>query len=72
MVKHVYTLLLQIGTVVFTRPVPVILVDVELLFKSQKNKQTHKNIQADITLLQITYVCKRSALGFLLLSFYHL
>ena len=72
MVKHVYTLLLQIGTVVFTRPVLVILVDVELLFKSQKNKQTRKNIQADITSLHITYVCKRSALGFLLLSFYHL
>ena len=72
MVEHVNLLLLQNGTVVFTRPVLVIIVDVELLFKSQKNKQTHKKIQADITLLQITYVCKRSALGFLLLSFYHL
>ena len=51
MVKHVNLLLLQNGTVVFTRPVLVIIVDVELLFKSQKNKQTHKNIQADITLL---------------------
>ena len=72
MVEHVDLLLLQNGTVVFTRPVLVIIVDVELLFKSQKNKQKHKNIQADITLLQITYICKRSALGFLLLSFYHL
>ena len=72
MVEHVHLLLLQNGTVVFTRPVLVVIVDVELLFKSQKNKQTHKNIQADITLLQITYVCKRSALRFLLLSFYHL
>ena len=72
MVEHVNLLLLQNGTVVFTRPVLVIIVDVELLFKSQKNKQTHKNIQADITLLQITYVCKSNALRFLLLSFYHL
>ena len=55
MVEHVDLLLLQNGTVIFTRPVLVIIVDVELLFKSQKNKQTHKNIQADITLLQITY-----------------
>ena len=47
MVEHVDLLLLQNGTVVFIRPVLVIIVDVELLFKSQKNKQTHKNIQAD-------------------------
>ena len=42
MVEHVDQLLLQNGTVVFTRPVLVIIVDVELLFKSQKktNKQT--------------------------------
>ena len=42
MVEHVDLLLLQNGTVVFTRPVLVIIVDVELLFKSQKktNKQT--------------------------------
>ena len=71
MVEHVDLLLLQNGTVVFTRPVLVIIVDVELLFKSQK-KQTNKNIQVDITLLQITYVCKSNALRFLLLSFYHL
>ena len=41
MVKHVYLLLLQIGTVVFTRPVLVIIVDVELLFKSQKKTNKH-------------------------------
>ena len=40
MVEHVDLLLLQNGTVVFTRPVLVIIVDVELLFKSQK-KQTN-------------------------------
>ena len=39
-VEHVDLLLLQNGTVVFTRPVLVIIVDVELLFKSQK-KQTN-------------------------------
>ena len=43
MVEHVDLLLLQNGTVVFTRPVLVIIVDVELLFKSQKNKQTQKH-----------------------------
>ena len=46
MVEHVDLLLLQNGTVVFTRPVLVILVDVELLFKSQKktnNTQKHSS-----------------------------
>ena len=46
MVEHVDLLLLQNGTVVFTRPVLVIIVDVELLFKSQKkqtNKQKHSS-----------------------------
>ena len=44
MVECVELLVLRHGTVVFTRPIPVIIVDVELLFKSQKKK---KNIQAD-------------------------
>ena len=42
MVERVELLVLRHGTVVFTRPILVIIVDVELLFKSQK-----KNIQAD-------------------------
>ena len=42
MVECVELLVLRHGTVVFTRPILVTLVDVELLFKSQK-----KNIQAD-------------------------
>ena len=43
MVERVELLVLRHGTVVFTRPILVIIVDVELLFKSQ----IKKNIQAD-------------------------
>ena len=45
MVECVELLVLRHGTVVFTRPILVIIVDVELLFKSQIKKQP--NIQAD-------------------------
>ena len=42
MVERVELLILRHGTVVFTHPILVIIVDVELLFNSQKqtNKQT--------------------------------
>ena len=43
MVECVELLVLRHGIVLFTRPILVIIVDVELLFKSQKKK----NIQAD-------------------------
>ena len=43
MVECVELLVFRHGIVVFTRPILVIIVDVELLFKSQKKK----NIQAD-------------------------
>ena len=47
MVECVELLVLRHGIVVFTRPILVIIVDVELLFKSQK-----KNIQADNQICQ--------------------
>ena len=48
MVECVELLVLRHGTVVFTRPIHVIIVDVELLFKSQKKRKVkNKNIQAD-------------------------
>ena len=43
MIECVELLVLRHGIVVFTRSILVIIVDVELLFKSQKKK----NIQAD-------------------------
>ena len=46
MVECVELLVLRHGTVVFTRPILVIIVDVELLFKSQI-KKNNQNIQAD-------------------------
>ena len=39
MVERVELLVLRHGTVVFTRPILVIIVDVELLFKSQIKKK---------------------------------
>ena len=46
MVERVELLVLRHGTVVFTLPILVIIVDVELLFKSQI-KKNNQNIQAD-------------------------
>ena len=40
MVEHVELLVLRHGTVFFTRPILVIIVDIELLFKSQIKKTT--------------------------------
>ena len=67
MVECVELLVLRHGIVVFTRPILVIIVDVELLFKSQKKTKT-KTFKLITKLASNLYLREKRARN-LLLSF---